>query len=886
MIDKIIPLKTKQKFTAYKACKTVEGVYKTFDIIDRAFIKALVPTVFKPLFGGKYMYADGVYMQMISIGDPSPINPNRQGIPPRKDLRLIDDLLDIPVNENACIAITQTAIPLPAKDESEALESARRENILAASLQESEQEGVFKNVHDKIIDYIAEGINEYNRAVFEGRLRMFEFSLILAVKGRTKKDVDDLMSLIISLLDGKRVIHEIIEYGQADAYDMMMPTPFIKERLLSTTTGEMVAMTSPLRNKNPRLAKSGHWLGLNEDTNNPVFLNFHDGSLISGHAIVVGKSGTGKSTELLKDDKRAIEEGDEALHIVPKADEGTDHIRVCRALKGQLIKIGHKRAAGQEEDSNPNIFQIFFDPERMENTIGAYQLAYSKHVAVLPDIIGLLIGHSFSDPQRNWAYNSVVELYNKFKIIDDNGDVINTEKWEDGLIWPTLEDWRDMLFIWMTQSELHKAPQVNSVIAALYNNTSMITKKGPYGFLINKNSVKLKKKYTMVDLSELIDAPNIQDAMILYITSLINTKIQCVPQGVEKKHIFITIDEGANLVKIPRMRKVIERMFRELRSFGGHLKIVFQDLAGIPASMINMMKTNTDYVLLFSNMGAYNIKPLVKEFNLTPKDIRRLKATGKGRGLLIIGDTHLNYFNSLTDDDKRILFGKEALEEDVIIERAPLMSIDSRVEWVKKTHRIFVKDWMNGIDKFSTVEVPGYEIEQFYHPFAGVLKTAYVEVGLEKEDGHIKNQTKEHYLFTYSLGGEICLLDSPHIKSIKVTGDDYGTDQEADLKVKVELTAGGVFTMGIEIEMPKTHTAEELQKKRDRLLMKKHDGAPVYDTVLFTAAGEYYKTMLRDAVGAQFAAQRGTNLKTKILKLIQAADLAAGSENETSPETE
>lgn len=877
----IIPNFIKSKYAAFKCYKTVEGVFKTFEEIDRDLIKSLVPTVFRPLFGGKYMYADGVYMQMISVGDPSPINPNRQGIPPRKDLMLIDDLLDIPVNENACISITQTAIPLPAKDESEALENARRENILAAALQEAEQEGVFRNVHDKIIDYIAEGINEYNRAVFEGRLRMFEFSLIVAVKGKTKKDVDDLMALIISLLDGKRVIHEIIEFGQADAYDMMMPTPYVKERLLSTTTGEMVARTSPLRNKNPRLAKSGHWLGLNEETNNPIFLNFHDGSLISGHAIVVGKSGSGKSTELLKDDKRAIEEGDEALHIVPKADEQTNHIRVCRALNGQLIKIGHKMAAGQTEDSNPNIFQIFFDPERMENTPAAYQLAYSKHVAVLPDIIGLLIGHSFTDPQRNWAYNSVVELYYKFKIIDEHGDVINTEQWERGFIWPTFEDWRDLIYNWMVNSTEHKAPQVNSVIAALYNNTSMITRKGPYGFLINHNSIQLKNRFTMVDLSELIDAPNIQDAMILYITSIINTKIQCVPQGKEKKHIFITIDEGANLVKIPRMRKVIERMFRELRSFGGHLKIVFQDLAGVPPSMINMMKTNTDYVLLFSNMGAYNIKPLMKEFNLTRKDIRRLKARGTGKALLIIGETHLNYYNSLTKDDERVFFGKEDLDEIENNERSPLLTLDKRVEWVKKDHKIFVKDWIENINKFGAVEIPGYEIEQFYHPFAGVLKTVYIEVGLEKENGHIKNQTKGHYLFTYSLAGEICLLESPYIKSIKITGDDYGTNeaQEADLKVRVELATGRVFTIGIEIEMEKSHTVEQLQKKRDRLLMKKHDGAPVYDTVLFTAAGEYYKTILRDAVGAQYAAQRGVNLKNKILNII--ANAAKPPESET-----
>lgn len=876
---KILPKPIKRSWAEFKCFVNVKNWFKQFEEIDRRLVLSLSPTVFKPKWGGRYLYADGCYMQIISVGDPSPINPNRQGIPPRKDLRLIDDLLDIPTGENACIGITQTAIPLPPRDEIEALENARRENILAAAMQEAENEGVFKNIHDKIIDYISEGINEYNRAVFEGRMRMFEFSLLVAVKGKTTKDVDDLMSLIIALLDGKRVIHEIIEYGQTDAYYMMMPTPFIKERLLSTTTGEMVARTSPLRNKNPRLAKSGHWLGLNEDTKNPLFLNFKDGSLVSGHAIVIGKSGSGKSTELLKDNKRVLEMGDEAFHIVPKADEDTNHINVCKALAGQLIKIGHKRAGAQDADSNPNMFQVFFDPERMDNSLGSYQLAFSKHMSLLPDVIGLLIGNSFSDPQKNWVYSSLVELYNRRGVTDDNGNVINLDKWEDGNFWPNFDDWRALIYEWMQDDE-HKAPNVNSVLAAIYNNTTMITRKGPYGFLVNNNILKLRNKFTMVDLSELIDTPNIQDAMILLITGIINTKIQCVPKGQVKKHIFITLDEGANLVKIPRMRIVIERMFRELRSFGGHLKIVFQDLAGVPPEMINMMKTNTDYVLLLSNMSAYNIKPLVKEFNLTRNDIRRLKAKGKGKGLLIVGDTHINYFNSLTKDDERVIFGKSLKVDSENTEQSAGFCLDKRVQWVKDKQKIFVKDWLTGIPLNQVIRVPGYEMEQFDHPFKAGKKTVYVEVGLEKEDGHIKNQTKEHYLFACALAGEGSLMGAV------ATTDDYGTHQEVDVKLVFNQGTDNETVIGIEVEIERSHTAKELQEKRDRLLMRKRNGKPEFDHIIFTGTHDYYKTALRDAVGPDYSAPRGKRLREKILACVKAGKRAADDENLKGGETQ
>ena len=121
-------------------------------------------------------------------------------------------------------------------------------------------------------------------------------------------------------------------------------------------------------------------------------------------------------------------------------------------------------------------------------------------------------------------------------MIDDNGNVINLDKWEDGNFWPNFDDWRALIYEWMQDDE-HKAPHVNSVLAAIYNNTTMITKKGPYGFLVNNNILKLRNRFTMVDLSELIDTPHIQDAMILLITGIINTKIQCVPKG-QVKNIF------------------------------------------------------------------------------------------------------------------------------------------------------------------------------------------------------------------------------------------------------------------------------------------------------------------------------------------------------------
>ena len=110
----------------------------------------------------------------------------------------------------------------------------------------------------------------------------------------------------------------------------------------------------------------------------------------------------------------------------------------------------------------------------------------------------------------------------------------------------------------------------------------------------------------------------------------------------------------------------------------------------MPPETILMMKTNSDYVLLLSNMSAYNIKPLVKEFNLTRNDIRRLKAKGKGKGLLIVGDTRINYFNSLTPDDERVIFGKSLkVDSENTEQSAGFCLIKGTVG--KDKHKVFLK---------------------------------------------------------------------------------------------------------------------------------------------------------------------------------------------------
>jgi hypothetical protein len=695
------------------------------------------------------------------------------------------------------------------------------------------------------------------------------------------------MSLVIATINAKGATFEILKDGQADAYYMMQITPFLKERLLSDNPGNIVANTCPARRTTQPLPDHGRWMWVDEK-GEPVFIDQSD--RIRGHNITVGGTGTGKSVDQLKDDKRAVEDGKKAIHMLPKADKKSNAIRLCQHLHGKHLVFS-------PEDC-PNIFMPYFS-KSMDRSYSAYQTAFNKFSMRSAEEVGLLIGPSFTKPQKNWAYNSVIKACYEKDMITEDGRVRKDriKDFEDGAAWP---DFLDIKAVWrkwlspkipdpnnpgkqITNPEYIKEVSTRQVIQALESNTSYITPYGPYRGLISKKPMVFDESYTLVDISGLLDDPNIQNALIYHCLGAIQSELELVPDDSEQPEVFITIDEGATLMEMAKMRQSFKKMFRELRSFGGRLSMNLTDLATTPRPMINLLKQNVDYILLACNASSYNIRPLVKEFALTANDIRHLRKKGQGNFLLLYGDVHLPVFSALTLDDEEAILnrkqgifngGKQATDPNYLIE--PL--VDPRVEWVWKKYGLFCKDWLIGAKKTYLPAVRDYHFEQFDHPFIGGKKTVYLRNNLEKPDGtvnlfsvpehrkhepHIENQTKGHYEFVYSLGGEISLMDAD-----EVIGDDYGKKTRADLVVRKKQPDGNVISLAIEVEMDGSHTAEELEKKRDFLLDLKQDGKSVYDFVIFTCDHTYYDDFLRDVIGKEHSAPRGKQLKEKISKCL------------------
>jgi hypothetical protein len=405
----------------------------------------------------------------------------------------------------------------------------------------------------------------------------------------------------------------------------------------------------------------------------------------------------------------------------------------------------------------------------------------------------------------------------------------------------------------------------------------MINPAGPLGYLVNNNRLDLSNPLIMADISALSSVPNVQQAITMLIMSIVLTKTANKKPGMEHSRTLLTLDEGADLVKNPTMKNGVEKVIRQGRSWGLYIKIVSQDLAGFPREMLDMLKANTDYILLFGNMRADNIGPIAKEFQLTQDDTARLLEPGKGRGLMLIGGNRIPYINILDDFEKKTIFGKEPLDFGKEQEAETSFKIDPAVLWVEKEYRVLCKDWIEGL---KNGEYPnGYEKETVTNPITGKRTVALFKRSLVHETGLIKNQSKDHYFTVCLLAGELSRMGAA------VTLDDYGTSQEADAVAVFTLANGIKKTVAFEYETPESkHSKKELQDKRERLKTKEHNGRACFDDVFFIGKREHVPFLI-EALGSDFVLQRGSEIADYIKNIETCnSDVLMLRDNEQSTE--
>lgn len=813
--------------------------------LEREELSSLIlPEIYEPTEDGLFLKTGlNTYTQCLVAGSLSPLNQKRQSFPSSLSPRLIMEILQIGKERGTCIQITQVVSPLAPDKENDELDQATEQNERAAITQElkKEREGGPKT-HSRLYDLVNRSIGKIHEDVYNGDHRLYYYALLLAVKGETTEDVAYVIDRIKGKLDAQRVLHETPVWGMAEIRRAMMPTPDVPRRpkILTVTTGDFVALTSPFKNPNPDLATSGTFMFMNPNTNNPIFMNYDDGSLVNGHKFVLGVSGSGKSTLMLREDVELHQMGYRVIHIVPKNDDDTSHLRVCIEVGGKLIQMGPGGV-------NFNPLQVFIDPSCMGDDPAAYKKAYRSHLNTVVAFLDVLIG-STTDRMRNLLFSTLSALYKKFELLDNDGTPINIDtKWTDPASWPNLLDLRELWQDWLTLDE-HKTSRASLI--PLVINTIQLERGNPWDFLVNNEPAEIDNNFIVFDLSALEDSPNVQDAISLLVTGVLNTRFAFAPPNGKRIRTFVTLDEGANLLKNERFRRYIEKLFREARAKRMHITLATQDLAGIDKPILDMLKANTDAVILMANMRSDNVDALKAAFHLTEDDLRVLYQQVKGRGLFIHKSKHVPMYVYLTPAMQATLFGHGVNREKP--EVGDGIELDSRVQWIKDQHGIFDVAWAHGLNE---MQVPGYSFSMFATPLLNGKRRVYEDDDLPDDAGLYRGQSEDHYKVVCLLAGELCLAGFTNVEI-----DHNGRNFVADVRAR----APDGHWVGFEYAHGNTRTVKELMTQRRKLeKLRKQDGSKVFDEVIFIVRSDRYKEV-KAVMGADYVKSTGYRLDNYI----------------------
>jgi hypothetical protein len=242
----------------------------------------------------------------------------------------------------------------------------------------------------------------------------------------------------------------------------------------------------------------------------------------------------------------------------------------------------------------------------------------------------------------------------------------------------------------------------------------------------------------------------------------------------------------------------------------------------------------------------------IKDFLLLDDTaVKDLKTSGKGQGIIKIGDTHVPIHFAPSDEEHKIIKGfytgnnKENILEN--IKQSPEGKIKDEYVNIVKEHKIVFSDWIEGEDTAYQLQKMGYKYLKPQNILRAGFIPCWIHSDIVKDDEYVKNQTIDHYSSVMQLYGIL-----HHKKATcKFLEENEITVNHAD---DVDVSIGNM--VGFEYEHADSHHLQEIIEKKQRGLLK-------YKYVFFIGSKDNENVLIEGA-GKDFVIRRGKQLNSWI----------------------
>lgn len=779
--------------------------------------RQVAPVTLEEDKSGKYLFIDNsIYCRTCIIGVPSAtVDGYPRGLRNSLKARLMG------LSSMGCvIALPFRIIPISGEKSTEMIQKALFLNE-AEEIEERKQD-IKNNAKPSTVKRMRRELNkEHNesnfRKIAENDHKMFTTQAPIIVWGKTKEDVDLTFTLILQILESEGVNKEFPDYYHKEVYMAAMPYTH-KENILNVELlSPYVAVMASATNPNSATDDDGIWFCDDKITNKHVLID--PNKLAAFHLLGVGATRSGKTFMNFLLLMRAYSNGGyRIIYTTAKPDEKTNHRAVVDYFNGTIIDIGRGL-------KNINPLQIMYDRTLLHGDVNDVINLYHTHKQLLFTFFELF-DNTISKNMLNYLDLSLNDVYKSKGIYADRIDT-----WEKA-DWPVMSD---LVAIWKRDLQ-NCDTDLKKTIGALLNKSFMFLEDGALSYMNQPTNVDISNDFMVIDLA---NVPNvIRDAMYAVVTGIMGLRFRA---STDKKTI-ICVDEA----RVFLYNKDLNEWLMVTLTQGGArnmgLWLLTQQASDLTKANVSEEFITNSFikVMMGANMGADNIKITGDFFHLDEDHQKMLLTSNVGEGLIVIGKEVIPAKFTATELEKKIIRGDFLTKEQIIESEQVRFEITPELNRLGKDNYFYLRSWSEDSRMEKSLLDDGYERGTTVK-VTGTGKILYYVKKSEIVDGHIGNQTLDHYATVMQMAGLFLEKGMKNVKVEHYNGADVSFEDSNGLKY------------AIEYEREKIHTQKEIIDKSHRLKQE-------YDKVFFVCASTYYP-VLSDWIGELNTLKRGAQLE-------------------------
>ncbi len=439
----------------------------------------------------------------------------------------------------------------------------------------------------------------------KGAERFFQFGLYVTIPADSKEELDSLTKEVDSTLASLLIIAKTAVLEQEEGFKSSLPLFSDKLRVWRNMDTTSLAMTFPFSTAS-LTRNEGILYGVNQ----------HDGSLIifdrftleNANAVILGKSGGGKSFLVKLESLRLLTMGTEVIILDPE----NEYAKLCSELGGEFVEF----SSNSTYKINP--FEIpddSTDPDELQNKI-----------LDLHSLLRVMMGE-LSPAQDAILDRALVSVYQNHGITPDPATFKNPA--------PYLEDVYKS-FLGMETPEAKE----------LSDRLEKYVKGSAAGIFNQQSSFDIKQPLTVFGIRDLEE--NLRPVAMYIVLDFIWNRIR----RTKKKRVLV-VDEAWYLIKNKDSAAYLRNFAKRARKYGMGMTTITQDVEDfLSTDEGKSIITNSSLQIILKQSTAA-VDKISDTFYLTGGEKHFLLSAGIGEGLFFASQNHVG-FKIIASDEERM----------------------------------------------------------------------------------------------------------------------------------------------------------------------------------------------------------------------------------------